>query len=171
MPVTQPDMSTTEIYTIGHSNHELEAFLALLRQHAIALVVDVRSQPYSRWAPQFNQKMLAHALQEAGIAYEFMGDSLGGRPADRSFYDHGSEHPNYTRLAASPRFQSGIDRLLTLAEEQRVTIMCSEGDPEKCHRSLLITPVLLQRGARVLHVLPDGTVVEARPKEEQLSMF
>lgn len=171
MTVSAPAPDPVTVFTIGHSSHEMAAFLGLLQQHAIACVVDVRSQPYSRWAPQFNQKMLAHALEGAGIAYEFMGDSLGGRPAERSFYDPGQEYPNYERLAASPRFQQGLDRLLALAATARTAIMCSEGDPEKCHRTLLITPALLQRGARVWHILPDGALVEARPKEEQLSMF
>jgi hypothetical protein len=68
------------IYTTGHANHEVADFIDLLHQHAISLVVDVRSQPYSRWASQFNHELLAHDLKVADIAYRFMGDALGGRP-------------------------------------------------------------------------------------------
>jgi uncharacterized protein (DUF488 family) len=72
-----PDL---QIHTIGHSDHDTAAFIALLRQHDITLVADVRSQPYSRWTPQFNREILARDLEEAGVAYVHLGDALGGRP-------------------------------------------------------------------------------------------
>jgi uncharacterized protein (DUF488 family) len=63
------------VHTIGHSDHTTAAFVDLLRRHGITLVVDVRSQPYSRWAPQFNRETLARDLQDAGLAYHFIGDT------------------------------------------------------------------------------------------------
>ncbi len=159
------------IYTIGHSDHELSTFLDLLRRHAIALVVDVRSQPYSRWASQFNRETLARALQEAGLGYAFMGDCLGGRPSDRALYDPGEERPNYGRMAETAVYQAGIDRLLELSRTARVAVLCSEGDHRHCHRNLLITQTLLERGARVLHIQPDGATVAAELPPQQLSLF
>ena len=70
------------IYTIGHSDHSVAAFVDLLRQHGITTVVDVRSQPYSRWAHQFNRETLARDLKELGFTYAFMGNALGGRPSN-----------------------------------------------------------------------------------------
>ncbi len=164
-------MPDDTIHTIGHSDHELPAFLDLLRRHSISLVIDVRSQPYSRWAPQFNRETLARALQEAGLSYRFMGDSLGGRPADRALYDPGEERPNYGRVAATPAYQAGIDRLLELARTARVAILCSEGDHRHCHRNLLITQTLLERGVSVLHIQPDGAVIAGELPPQQLSLF
>jgi uncharacterized protein (DUF488 family) len=161
----------TQIYTIGHSNHTTSDFIRLLQQHDIALLIDVRSQPYSRWAPQFNRETLAHSLRENGLAYSFMGDVLGGRPADQSLYDPGEERPNYRRMEQSAEFQAGIDRLIEQAGAERAIVMCSEGDHRQCHRHLLIAPVLLERGVRVLHVQPDGTITEATQAAEQLSLF
>jgi uncharacterized protein (DUF488 family) len=165
--------STPIIYSIGHSDHEPDAFIALLRRHGITTLVDVRTQPYSRWVPQANRETLASALKEADLSYVFLGDSLGGRPSDRSLYESGDPEgpPDYERFAASPVFQAGLDRLLTLAQESTVVMMCSEGDHRHCHRSLLITPVLLERGARVIHIRPNGETVEARPEPKQLSLF
>ena len=82
-------MSATQhpVFTIGHSNHSLEVFLALLRMNGVEEVVDVRSSPHSRYKPHFNRKILAKALDEFGIAYIFLGGELGGRPVDRSCYD------------------------------------------------------------------------------------
>lgn len=156
------------IYSIGHSDHPMEAFLNLLRQYQIAVVVDVRSQPYSQWAPQFNRESLARALETAGVHYIFMGDALGGRPTDRSFYDPGQDHPNYDRLTSSPAYQKGIQELLNLAAVDTVAIMCSEGDYHHCHRAKLIAPSLLERGVRVLHIRPDGATDEM---PHQLSLF
>jgi|YNPNPStandDraft_1061719.scaffolds.fasta_scaffold05959_6 uncharacterized protein (DUF488 family) len=161
------------IYSIGHSDHTLEAFITLLHAHKITIVADVRSQPYSRWVPAFNRETLARALQAAGITYIFLGDSLGGRPADATLYamDAPQGRPDYERLASTPAFQNGLERLLALAHDGSVAMMCSEGDPRQCHRGLLITPQLLERGARVIHILPDGTTVVAQREPKQLSLF
>ncbi len=159
------------IHTIGHSDHDTVVFIALLRRHRITLVVDVRSQPYSRWAHQFNREILARDLQDSGIAYQFMGDTLGGRPPDPALYDPGQERPDYRRMEQTPNYQAAIDRLLDLARTERVAVMCSEGDYHSCHRHLLITQTLLVRGARVLHIQPDGTTVEGKQIPQQLSLF
>ena len=161
------------IHTIGHSDHTTAAFLDLLRQHGITLVVDVRSQPYSRWTPQFNRETLARDLADAdaSIAYRFMGDALGGRPADRDLYDPGQERPDYQRVEQADVYQPGIDQLLELAQSERVTVMCSEGDHRHCHRHLLITQTLLERGVRVVHIQPDGRTVEGEQVARQLSLF
>jgi uncharacterized protein (DUF488 family) len=162
---------TPVIYSIGHSDHEPQAFIALLRRHGVTTLVDVRSQPYSRWVPQANRETLDRALQEAGLSYVFMGDSLGGRPSDPALYDSGQDRPDYERVAATPDFQAGVEELFQLARAETVAMMCSEGDHRRCHRALLITPVLLERGARVIHIHPDGETVEARPQPKQLSLF
>ena len=159
------------IHTVGHSNHTPAAFVDLLRRYGITLVVDVRSQPYSRWAHQFNRETVARDLQDAGIAYRFMGDALGGRPGDPMLYDPDQERPDYQRVERTPAYQAGIEQLLDLAGTEQVAVMCSEGDHRHCHRHLLITQTLLGRGVRVLHIQPDGTTVEGQPVPQQLSLF
>ena len=159
------------IHAIGHSNHTTAAFVDLLRRHGITLVVDVRSQPYSRWVHQFNREILARALQDAGIAYRFMGDALGGRPADAALYDPDQERPDYQRVEQTPVYQAGIDQLLDLAGTEQVAVMCSEGDHRHCHRHLLITQTLLGRGVRVLHIQSDGATVKGERRPQQLPLF
>lgn len=159
------------IHTVGHSDDTTTAFVDLLRRHGITLVVDVRSQPCSRWAHQFNRETLARDLQDAGIAYRFLGDALGGRPADPTLYDPGQERPDYQRVEQTAAYQAGIDQLLDLAGTEQVAVMCSEGDHRRCHRHLLITQTLLGRGVRVLHIRPDGTTVEGERIPQQLSLF
>jgi uncharacterized protein (DUF488 family) len=160
----------TTVYSIGHSNHEMAAFIELLHQHNIALLADVRSQPYSRYASQFNRETLAHALAAHGIAYRHMGNTLGGRPTDDKllFPDNSVD---YDKLRQNEGFALGLDELLALAESQPTVIMCSEGDHHSCHRHLLITPALLARNVTVLHIQPDGTLINAATEPRQLTLF
>jgi uncharacterized protein (DUF488 family) len=153
----------TSVYTVGHSNHTPDAFLALLRQHAIELLVDVRSSPYSRYVPQANREALARALAAAGIGYHWMGDRLGGKP--------GGLVADYEQLSASPAFKQGIEDLVTGAATHRTAIMCAEGDHRQCHRHRLIAPALLDQGVHVLHIQPDGTLVDEEREPKQLSLF
>ncbi|MFN2289699.1 MAG: DUF488 family protein [Anaerolineae bacterium] len=152
-----------EIYTVGHSNHPRDAFVALLHEHRIELVVDVRSSPYSRYVPHANRETLARTLEHDGIAYRWMGDRLGGKPR--------GEVADYDELRASPSFQEGIRQLLDLAQGQRTAIMCAEGDHRQCHRYKLITPALLAHHLTVLHIQPDGSLHEEEEGPQQLRLF
>jgi uncharacterized protein (DUF488 family) len=159
-----------EVYTIGHSNHTVEDFTDLLRKHTIEVLVDVRSQPYSRRVPHFNREILARVLREQGFTYEHWGDRLGGRPADEGFL-LADDSVDYDRVRSSEDFQQALDELLALARERRVALMCAEGDHRRCHRGQLITPGLLARDVTVLHIQPDGSLIDAASEPHQLSLF
>ena len=147
-----------DIYTIGHSNHTLNIFLDLLKDVGIQLLVDIRSRPYSRWAVFANRKRLPGLLTPENIEYAFMGDSLGGKPSDRMFY--GADGlPDYALIAESESFQGGLKHLIAMAKRSTTAIMCSEEDPSKCHRRLLIGPSLEEAGVGVLHIRRDGAVL------------
>ena len=139
------------IYTIGHSTHATEAFIDLLQRHGVRCLVDVRSQPYSRWNPQFNRELLAAALQEAGLRYVDLGASLGGRPKDTSLYEPGSERPNYSRQRQTSIYQRGLAQLDDQARSESTAIMCSEALPWRCHRRL-IADALIARGWEVFDI-------------------
>ena len=154
------------VYSIGHSNHPIEAFVGLLRQHGITAIADVRSAPYSRHNPQFNRDELARALESAGIGYVFLGEELGARPKDPSCYRNG--RVDFARLAACEAFRRGIERVLRGAEEHRVALMCAEKEPLDCHRTILVCRHLKQQGVSVKHILADGTVEDHRGTEARL---
>lgn len=153
MSEAPPDRRT--ILTVGHSNHPIEQLLWLLRQHGVALLVDVRSHPASRYAPRFEREALTWVVTEAGIAYLFLGKELGGRPANKTLYDEDG-HVDYARVARSSLFLRGIGRLIDAAERDTVAILCGEEDPTDCHRRLLVGRVLAQRGIGVRHIRGDG---------------
>ena len=143
------------LFSIGHSRHPLERFLALLRQHRVQVVADVRSQPYSRHAPQYNRKALERALLDGGLRYLFLGVELGGRPEGDEFYDLDG-HVLYGKVAASAPFHAGIRHLQRGEKRFRVAILCSEEEPTSCHRRLLIGRVLAVRGVELRHIRGDG---------------
>ena len=161
-------MAQPTLYTVGHSTHPIEEFVALLQKHGVTCLADVRSQPYSRWNPHFNREQLARALALAGIVYQFLGDTLGGRPDQADLYDPGSERPNYRRQRETPLYRQGLSALEALAHAQPTAMMCSEGDPDECHRTLLIVPSLLDANYDVQHILPDGNLRPAEEAVEQL---
>jgi uncharacterized protein (DUF488 family) len=146
------------VWTVGHSNRPAGELIAVLRAERIEVLADVRSQPYSRHNPQFRRENLKRVLEQAGLRYVYLGAELGGRPPEPEFHDAGG-HVRYDLVRESERFRRGLERLLTGAAGYRVAIMCSEEDPVRCHRRLLITPALVQAGVEVRHLRGDGRVV------------
>ncbi|MDE2803342.1 MAG: DUF488 domain-containing protein [Chloroflexota bacterium] len=144
------------VLTIGHSNHSLAEFTALLQRHDVAAVADVRTAPYSRYTPHFNHDALRDALEAGGLDYMFLGGELGGRPADRSCYDE-SGRVLYERVAETDAFDDGIRSVMHVADQGCVALMCSEKEPLDCHRTLLVARALAERGVAVRHILADGS--------------
>lgn len=157
------------IFTIGHSNHAPETFVALLNQHQIELVADVRSSPYSRYASHFNKDAIHRSLQEQGIEYLFLGDVLGGEPQGAELYD-ADGRVLYDKLAQSPKFQKGISRILDTIKSHRVAVLCGEEDPTNCHRRLLVGCVLREKGADIVHIRGDGRL-ESEDEVSQAEEF
>lgn len=144
------------VFTIGHSTHPIERFVDLLQRHGVEVLADVRSTPFSRFNPQFNRSSLAHSLASAGIRYEFLGEELGARSNDPACFENG--RVSYARLAATPLFRRGLERLREMAATQRVAMMCAEREPLDCHRTILITRELERAGETVSHILADGVL-------------
>jgi uncharacterized protein (DUF488 family) len=154
--------SAPTLYTIGHSNQPAESLIALLMQHSIEVVVDVRSAPYSRWAPQFNQRELRTSITDAGLRYLYLGAELGGRPPTPDLYD-AEGHARYDLMARTAAFREGIERVQHGIGSYRVALMCSEEDPAGCHRRLLVGRVLVNDGVRLLHIRGDGSIEPEDP--------
>src|SRR5579872_5796552 len=148
---------TGRLLSVGHSNHEWPRLLELLRGAGVTAVADVRSSPYSRRLPQYNRSVIEGALPQNGIAYVFLGDLLGGRPADRDLYDP-EGWADYERMRRTAAFRRGLDRLLGGAERYAVAMLCGEEDPLDCHRGLMIAPALAELGRPPLHLRKDGTL-------------
>src|SRR5262245_61418404 len=151
------DPAAFDLFTIGHSNHPIDRFMALLGCAGVTAIVDVRSLPSSRRYPWFSATRLNDHLAEAGIAYLPMGDALGGRPRDDSRYRDGVA--DYAAMARTPEFRTGIDRVIATRERARCCLMCAEREPLDCHRCLLVAPALAARGMQIGHILGDGSIL------------
>jgi uncharacterized protein (DUF488 family) len=148
---------TGSLYSIGHSNTDVDAFLDLLERHRIEVVADVRSSPFSRHAPHFNREQLKRALANRQVGYVYMGDELGGRPSDSRMYDE-EHHVRYDLLASSDPFRVAMERLANGAHDYRVAVMCGEEDPTSCHRRRLIGRAGVDWGLVMSHIRGDGSV-------------
>jgi len=163
------------IFTVGHSNKQMEEIISWLKKNNIEVLADVRSIPYSQHVPQTNREAMQLALKNANIKYVFMGDQLGGRPADVDVKGNFGNY-DYSELASTNRFREGLKNLLKGAEEYALCILCSEEDPVKCHRGLLISRELAKLGIEVRHLRHDGSIetqehFESRIPPVQLCLF
>ena len=156
-----------ELFTIGHSNLSIEAFVLLLQQHGITAVADVRSHPFSRYLPHFNKSEIKASLSSVGIQYVFLGKELGARPEDLSCYDT-SGKALYDRIAATPLFSQGLQRLLKGAANYKISLMCAEKDPLTCHRTILVCHKLKVFNLQIHHILSDGNLESHQHLEERL---
>jgi len=148
-------------YTIGHSTHDLDRFVALLRGAGVAGVADVRRWPRSRRHPQFDDDALAVELPLRAIDYEHL-PGLGGRRAPRpDSVNDGWEHEAFRGYAdhmATPEFAAALEALAGLCAERPTAAMCAEATWWRCHRRL-VADALVVRGWSVLHVMPGGAAV------------
>lgn len=140
--------------------------MSLLRQIDVTLLVDVRSIPRSRAAPQFNGDTLPATLATDGIGYRHLR-SLGGRrhhrkgaPLSLNAYWRVAAFRNYADYAETDEFRAGLNDLRALARVQRCAFMCAEAVWWRCHRRI-ITDYLLAGGMRVEHIMGPGKVIPA----------
>jgi uncharacterized protein (DUF488 family) len=146
------------IYTIGHGNKIIETFLDELKAYDIKYLVDVRSKPFSKWSPHFNKDILSDCLNTINIKYVNMGDLLGGLPKNRDLYDDGKVV--YSKVSTSAPFEKGIQRIVTASNKKlNIAMMCSETDPEQCHRSKLIGGELAKLNIAVIHIKAINNII------------
>lgn len=149
------------LWTVGHSNRSLEAFLALCRAHGLGGIVDVRRTPASRRWPHFSRAPLERALLGSGLQYLWLPE-LGGMRTPRP----GSPHTAWTEPAfaayadhlESDEWKAGAERLLARMAEGPTAILCAEARYTECHRQL-IADVMHVRGVEVRHIVDDASAV------------
>ena len=159
------DASPT-IHTIGHSTRSIAAFLGLLDAHSVQLLIDVRRWPASKRNPQFQREALANSLRENKLTYIWRGD-LGG------FRKPAADSPNtgwrvatfraYADFMMTPQFETIMSEMEAIATRSRITLMCAEAVPWRCHRQLLADAFTV-RGWAVRHIMDNGCQPHALPE-------
>lgn len=160
--------SQLRCYTIGHSDYPLDVLLYFLKIFDINCIVDVRSAPYSRRSPQYNRETLKDALNKKFIEYKFRGDQLGGRYTNPSLlFPDGTV--NYNKVSELPIFQEGIAELISIIKQgKNIALMCSEKEPERCHRFALVSRHLQRHGVVIEHICPDIATQPNQKLEQEL---
>lgn len=151
-------MEANILFSIGHGNRSAEELTSLLKEFGIQFLIDVRSSPYSKFNPHFNQNALKFSVEKEGVRYVFMGDVLGGRPEDKTCYDDDGK-VDYEAIKTKEFFKKGIERVKIAYEKNiRVALMCSESKPQECHRSKLIGEALRDENIYIQHIDEKGKI-------------
>jgi uncharacterized protein (DUF488 family) len=162
--VGERELAQPQIFTVGHSTHELDRFVSLLSAHGVELLVDVRKMPASRRMPHFSAAALSRSLPEAGIAYEHVGELGGFRrpvPGSRNGGWRVGMFQGYADYMQTPEFAAALDRVAGWARERPTAIMCAEAQWQRCHRRL-VSDALLVCGFDVQHIRSDGRLEKHR---------
>lgn len=154
------------LLTVGHSNHDIDAFLRLLSGNGVSAIGDVRSSPYSRYVPQYSREALKSTLACVGIAYTFLGKEFGARSDNPLCYKN--RKVQYDRLAQQPVFAEGFSRVIEGMKRYRIALMCAEKDPLDCHRALLVARSFFDRSTPVSHIRADGSLEPHEAMETRL---
>ena len=149
------------VFTIGHSTRTLDEFIGLLQAYGISLVVDVRTVPRSRHNPQFNKETLPGSLKPFGVKYIHMPEIGGLRQPKRDSSNLGwrnSSFRGYADYMQTKEFTDNLLKIIELARENRLALMCAEALPWRCHRSL-ISDALVVRHVKVKHVISATSTI------------
>jgi uncharacterized protein (DUF488 family) len=158
------------LYTIGYSSFTEVNFLHIIRQYHISAVADVRSQPFSKFKPEFNGEIIKSFLRENGIYYVFLGNECGARISAPECYINGKA--DYGLISNHPIFHSGLKRIVNGLSKHNIVLMCAEKDPIMCHRTILICKNLKNDIKNIEHILHNGDVeTQSHIETRLLSIF
>lgn len=162
------NINPKKCFTIGYGDYPIELFLYFLQKTGIDTIIDVRSSPYSKYNHDFNRDNLEKSMIKNHIDYRYMGDKIGGRYSNPSLlFPDGTV--NYQKVQSTEQFQDGISQVLSIISSgKKITLMCAEKEPERCHRFALISRVLQSKGIKVIHVRPEIKLQANEDLEKEL---
>ncbi len=156
------------LLSIGHSQHKVDYFIDMLKNHNVNYILDVRSTPYSQFAANYNKENIRSILQDNGIEYAFMGNYFGARPMDSTLYSPAG-YLDFEKVVTSSRFKKGFESVVKGVEQgYRIAFMCTEKDPIECHRAILVTNAFYKAGYLIEHIMPDNTIQTQKDLNDRL---
>ena len=170
-------MDKRQLFSVGHSNQSIEEFYEVLESQRIDCILDVRSVPYSKYTPQFNEEILKSWLKKQGVLYVPFGMHFGARRSDclkeTIFIKKGIKETklqvNFELGVTTLDFLSGVERLnKALDQNRRVSLMCSEADPLGCHRFSFISRYFYDLGWDIQHIMRDEDTGEPVVRSHQV---
>ena len=156
------------IYTVGHSTHQLDYFLELLKEYGVTCLIDVRSVAASSYNPQYNKEPLTSFLKRNGIQYLHFAEEFGARHNDPDLLDDEGK-VDFAKVRKSWAFKNGVERIWQgLDKGFTISLMCSESEPFDCHRFSMVSIALDKDGFDVKHIMKDKTLKTNADLENQL---
>ena len=156
------------IYTVGHSTHQLDYFLELLKEYGVTCLIDVRSVAASSYNPQYNKDPLTSFLKRNGIQYLHFAEEFGARHNDPDLLDDEGK-VDFAKVRKSWAFKNGVERIWQgLDKGFTISLMCSESEPFDCHRFSMVSIALDKDGFDVKHIMKDKTLKTNADLENQL---
>ncbi|MCQ2965957.1 MAG: DUF488 domain-containing protein [Alphaproteobacteria bacterium] len=159
------------IFTIGHSVHRIDDFIDLLKSYQIDYVIDVRSDPHSKYAYEFNKENLKPAIEKNLLNYVHMGKYFGARREDMSLYsrkENGKRYLDFDKVRSSEDFLKGYESICRGVEKFNIAFMCAEKNPMDCHRAIMVSKAFTDHGYKVKHILEDGTIETQNQLDQEL---
>lgn len=170
------------VYTIGYSGFAISNFIEIIKANSISVIIDVRSQPYSRYFPEYNKEMLEKTLKHNSIGYQSYAKELGGKQSNPHYYST-EGYFDFELYTKSENFIAGLKKLKEImAQGHSCSLMCAEKNPINCHRGIMIAPVFYKEGYEIIHLMPNNMTITQKdiekqlleiyfPRQEQLTLF
>lgn len=154
------------LYTIGHSTHEIDYFIELLKTYSVNCIVDVRTLAASRFNPQYNKSKLSESLRDHKITYLHMPGEFGARHTDPTLLTNG--RVDFLKVQNSESFRKGVERLKHgVSKGFTISLMCAEADPLVCHRFSMISAAI-KYDFEIIHILKDKSSITQLELEQEL---
>ncbi|MGX8797853.1 DUF488 domain-containing protein [Fusibacter sp. JL298sf-3] len=170
------------LYTIGHSNLTTKNFLELLRKYEINCIIDVRSTPYSKFTPQFNEIELKHFLNQNGVYYIGMGKEFGARRNNKKLYTIDGIL-DFEKVKKDEDFAEGVNRIKNgVKKGYNIAFMCTEKNAIDCHRNILVAKYFYDLGYNIKNINHNGEYTSQEgidimlldmyfPRRNEISLF
>ncbi len=157
-----------ELFTVGSSNQAINDFISLLQKYKINSLVDVRSVPYSKFSPQFNELSLKNELKKHSIQYSSFKHEFGARRIEKAAFHDG--RVSFDAVKELDVFKNGISRIVVGIEKgYRIALMCTEKDPIDCHRFILVSRnIEMSAQIQASHIMMDGSLKSTEELEAQM---
>ena len=129
----------TTLFTIGFTKKSLEEFANLLKENKITVLVDTRLNRTSQLSGFAKEQDLRYTCEEfLGIKYEAIPEFAPEKEffktyrKDKNWKKYEEKYLNLIKERDLRKFKNKV-----LDEKERVCLLCSESEPDNCHRRLL----------------------------------
>lgn len=145
-----------DIYTIGYSGLKIDDFISILTKYNITCLIDVRSNPYSKFHVDYNKNNLQNILKSNEILYRNYKVEFGARQEDLQYYTDG--YLDFSKYAKSKSFIEGVKKVEAgIKMNYTFAFMCAEKDPSTCHRNIMVGRQFYDLGYTIKNILSDGS--------------